>query len=774
VIKSLAFYHQTVIELITMNDYEEFIESKSKVVSHSGIHVESSDINPMLFPFQRDIVKWALGRGKAALFEDCGLGKSFQQLEWARHIPGPVLILAPLAVASQTIAEGRKFHIELAYARNQIEVGGHITITNYEHLDKFDASYFAGVVLDESSILKNFTGKMRNAILDAFEDTPYKLACTATPSPNDYEELGNHSEFINVMSRTNMLAKYFINDANNTGTWRIKGHAVGPFWDWVASWAVGIGKPSDIGHDDTGYILPALTMKELKVEGSYKKDFELIPTGATSATELYKSLRMTTIPRSELAAQMVNESTESWIIWCNTNDESAALAKLIPDAVEVKGADSIEVKETRISDFVNGRARVIISKPSITGLGLNFQHCHKVIFVSITYSYEDIYQAIRRAWRFGQKHPVDVYIITADNIEGVVDSIKAKKAAHESMMREMVSSMTKTQTENLRGRTLKHETNETETIDTADYTAHNNDCIEAIKGIPDNSIHYSLFSPPFASLFTYSDSARDMGNCENQDEFLVHFKFLVSELYRVTMPGRLLSFHCMNLTTTKWKDGHIGLIDFRGNLIRMFQDAGFIYHSEVCIWKDPLVQATRTKALTLAHKQISKDAAMCGQGLPDYLVTMRKPGDNPEPVAHGRGFEFYVGERESPNPGNKQDDPRINKYSHQVWQRYASPVWFDIRQTRVLNASIAREDKDEKHMCPLQLDVIERAIHLWTNEGDTVLSPFMGIGSEGVGALQLDRKFIGIELKTAYFKQAIKNLNDARKQVSLFDTPEAE
>jgi len=292
------------------------------------------------------------------------------------------------------------------------------------------------------------------------------------------------------------------------------------------------------------------------------------------------------------------------------------------------------------------------------------------------------------------------------------------------------------------------------------WAMYHGDCIEVVKGIPDNSIHYSVFSPPFASLFTYSDSVRDMGNCKGQVDFAEHFKFLMPELFRVIMPGRLLSFHCMNLPATLGHDGYIGIKDFRGDLIRAFQSAGFIFHSEVCIWKDPLVQATRTKQLMLAHKQISKDSSRCGQGLPDYIVTMRKPGENPEPISHGRGFEVYHGEKDEP-AAPKTDNPRTNKYSHKVWQRYASPVWFDINQTNTLNVVMARSQDDERHICPLQLDTISRCLELWSNPGDTVLSPFAGIGSEGYQSIFMGRNFIGVELKKTYFDCAVKNMKKA-------------
>jgi hypothetical protein len=293
------------------------------------------------------------------------------------------------------------------------------------------------------------------------------------------------------------------------------------------------------------------------------------------------------------------------------------------------------------------------------------------------------------------------------------------------------------------------------------------DAVEVLRGLPDASVHYSIFSPPFDSLYVYSDSPRDMGNCRTRDEFLAHFRFLPPELYRIMKPGRLLSFHCMLLPTSKVRDGVLGLYDFRGALIREFVDCGWIHHSEVVIWKDPVTAMQRTKALGLLHKQIVKDSARSRQGIPDYLITMYKPGVNEEPVTGC--FDRYLGEDPEPVAPYTRDGDNRNPYSIAVWQRYASPVWMDINPSDTLQYRSAREQKDEKHICPLQLTVIRRALELWTNPGDVVLSPFAGIGSEGVVALQERRRFIGIELKGSYTKQAAANLANAEAgQAPLF------
>lgn len=306
-----------------------------------------------------------------------------------------------------------------------------------------------------------------------------------------------------------------------------------------------------------------------------------------------------------------------------------------------------------------------------------------------------------------------------------------------------------------------------------DFALYNGDCVEVARGLPDNSIHYSIFSPPFSSLYTYSNSDRDMGNCRNDAEFFEHFKFLIHELFRVTIPGRLVSFHCMDIPAMKSRDGYIGIKDFPSQLRQAFEDEGFIWHSRVTIWKDPLVEATRTKALGLMHKQLVKDSSMCRQGLPDYLLTMRKPGDNPEPINHPDGMVRFYGENEPVAPKREPtlSDSRQHKdiamtekdpvYSHQVWRKYASPVWMDIRQSNTLQYRSAREEKDERHICPLQLDVIARSVELWSNPDDIVFSPFAGIGSEGYQAIKMGRRFVGVELKESYFKIAANNLKMA-------------
>lgn len=723
-----------------MTNYHAFLESKRFSVTPSGMTVD--DIHPALFPFQKGIVRWALRMGKACIFADCGLGKSIMQLEWAKHI-GNVLILAPLAVAPQLAREAEKIGLDARVCRSREDVRPGVNITNYEMLHHFDADDFDGVVLDESSILKSYDGTTRTEIITAFRNVPYRLACTATPAPNDHMELGNHAEFLGVMTRTEMLSTFFVHDGGETQKWRIKGHAEDKFWEWVASWAVVLRRPSDLGYDDNGFVLPPMTIHEEIIQSGKASEGMLFPMEAQSLQERRQARRASLDARVQRCAEIVNSTDRPFLVWCDLNDESDILTKSIPGAVEVKGSDTPEHKTSALLGFAEGKIRVLVSKPSIAGFGMNFQVCSDMVFAGLSDSYEQFYQATRRCWRFGQKNPVQVHTIVGSQETAILSNIKRKQQDLEKLQEGMVAHTHKIVEEHIKS-TRRDDVGYKENVATGDrWELRLGDCVEAVKTIPDDSIHYMIFSPPFASLYTYTNSERDMGNCRNHGEFYEHFRFLVGELMRITMPGRLLSFHCMNLPTSKVRDGVIGITDFRGKLIEMFVDAGWIYHSEVCIWKDPVTAMQRTKALGLLHKQIRKDSAMCRQGIPDYLVTMRKPGDNPEAVAHTRE-EFPVS----------------------LWQRYASPVWMDINPSRTLQKTAAREHRDEKHICPLQLDVIDRAIELWTNPGDTVFSPFAGIGSEGHSALMMGRRFLGVELKDSYFRQAVINLTNAASRQS--------
>lgn len=402
-----------------------------------------------MFPYQRDVTEFLLGVGGGAAFLDTGLGKSLVALEWARivaeHTNKPVLMLAPLAVAPQHVREAQKFgYADARVVRSQDDVGQGINVTNYAKIDHFDAAAFGGVVLDESSVIKNFTGQTTRKMMAMWQDTPFRLACTATPAPNDHMELGQHSQFLGAMASNEMLTRWFIADQTNMGRYRLKGHAVKPFWSWVASWARCISKPSDLGYSDDGFQLPPLETfrHEIRADVSIDAGDMLFRIPDTSATAIHKEKRLTANARAEaIAAQVNSENGEPWVVWCDTDYEADALMARIPDAVEVRGSMTDKIKEERLVGFSEGNIRVIVSKPSIAGFGLNWQHCARMAFVGLSFSYEAYYQAVRRCYRFGQKRPVHVHIALADTERAIWDTINRKSGDHEQMKIEMYAAM---------------------------------------------------------------------------------------------------------------------------------------------------------------------------------------------------------------------------------------------------------------------------------------------------------------------------------------------
>ena len=425
-----------------MTTYSDFLGKKTWDAVDSGFIAEN--INPMMYPFQQACVKWACKRGKAALFEDTGLGKTVQEAEFARlvhdHTRGDVLILAPLCVAQQTVGEAEKFGIDVNYCRNASQLRAGVNITNYEMIEHFESAEFAGIVLDESSILKSQTSKIRQYITDRFQTTPYRLSCTATPSPNDYMELGNQSEFLGIMKASEMLSMFFTHDGGETSKWRLKGHGKQRFWEWLATWAICIKKPSDIGFDDANYNLPPLNIIDHVVESSSSFD-DLLPGVATTLTERRQAKKESMRERIKLAADIANNSDEGFIIWCHLNDESTALSESIPDAVEVTGSMSPGAKEKNIISFTVGESRAIVSKPSIAGFGMNWQHCRNQIFAGINDSWEEFYQAIRRSYRFGQHHEVNIHVITSSAEAAVLENIRRKQEQADDMSAQMIEHM---------------------------------------------------------------------------------------------------------------------------------------------------------------------------------------------------------------------------------------------------------------------------------------------------------------------------------------------
>jgi len=729
--------------------YQELLEAKKTKRIESGFDIEESDLNPKLFDFQRYCVKRMVKEGRGAVFAGCGNGKTLISLEWAtkvaEHEGKPILILAPLSVSRQTIKEGAKFGYKVDLYRDMDEATT-IAITNYEQIENVDITRFVGVVLDESSILKNFTGYYRNLLTDKFKGMPYKLCCTATPSPNDLNEIGNHSEFLEILDSQDMRSKWFVRE-EGMNNYRLKGHAKGDFYGWIASWAIMFENPADIGFVETGKLfkLPELTVTDHLIE-TKPEDGLLFSTGIVNATNFNNELRKTMNERLELAAKIARESSGQVLIWIKQNQEGDILGKLIPEAVEVRGSDSDADKEQRLLDFAEGKFRILISKAKICGYGMNFQNCGTQIFASPDFSFEDYYQQVRRSYRFGRKGNVNIHLIITDTMTNARAIVEKKQQAFEEMVREMNRNVN----ENRYGLLDHYEYREYKDDDV--FLMKGDTTIE-IKRIPDNSVDLIIYSPPFSSLFTYSNYINDMGNNESYEEFFKQYAFLLKELYRILKPGRLMCCHTKDLGVYKNSSGYTGMYDFTGEHTRAVLAEGFKLHSKVTIWTDPVLEMQRTKTQRLLYKQVTSDSSKTGIGMAEYITIFKKWD------------------------GNEEDwEPIVNlnrdNFPLETWQKWASPVWMDIKRTDVLTASEGTAMGDEKHICPLQLGVIERLVNLWSNEGETVFTPFLGIGSEVYEAVRNNRKGIGCELKDSYFDTAIKNVKIAESkkyQRTLFD-----
>lgn len=767
-------------------NYDELLDLKKIKIVHTGFDIIESQLNPLLFDFQKYCTRLAIRAGRFALFEDCGLGKTFQGCEWlskvTTHTEKPGLCLAPLAVVDQTIIEAERFGYIFNYqSRNS---NNKLQITNYEQLDNVNPDDYSSIWLDESSILKNLTGAIRNKIIKGFEQTPFKLCTTATPSPNDPMELGNHSEFLNVLSYNEMLAMYFTHDGSDTSKWKLKGHAKDRFYEWVNTWAIMLSNPADIGFSAKGYDLSKLNFIEKQIKTEQRNNGQLYNGVAVSATNINAEFKLTLVKRLDEVQSIVNQSDENFVIWIKQIDEGVELKKLLPSAIEVKGSDTPEYKKAKLLGFAKDEFKILITKTKIASFGLNYQNCHNTVFAALDFGFEAVYQGIRRFLRFGQKYDVNAYLITTDTMQNVIASINKKIKSHIEMQKGMTKAHLKTmETEKGIIKSSKREVYKGQ-----NFEVERGDCVKLIKNIKNDSVGFSMFSPPFPELYVYSSENEDMGNNKNWEDFIPAFEFMVSDLYYKMQAGRNVAVHCQDLPIQKGKEGFIGLRDFSGmildsfcgkskalqtelqylqNLInfiyhskepipaiiiqktkeieeRILQTGDFIYHSKVTLWKNPVIEMTRTHALGLLHAQIKKDAGMSRVGLPDYLMVFRKPGEHLNPVIH-----------------QDKDTNGPNFMNVDMWQKIASPVWMDIDFGNTLNARGSKDHEDEKHICPLSLDTIERATLLWSNPGDTCYTPFGGIGSEPFKWLQMGRKSIAHELKQTYFNVNVKNCKNA-------------
>jgi DNA modification methylase/superfamily II DNA or RNA helicase len=740
-------------------DYLEFLESKVQKIKTIGKFTSISDINDMLFPFQKDVVRWAVKKGRAAVFLDTGLGKTYVQLEWARLIGEKTLILAPLSVARQTSKMAGDISMIVPYVRKQDDVTERVSITNYEMIDQFDMSQFGAVVIDESSILKAIDGKTKTKLTDLCSNIPYRLCCTATPAPNDYTEIGNHVEFLGVCKAVEMLAMFFVNankehtftvdskiyrkkGSNKNGTeWRLKHHAEQVFFKWMATWSISLTKPSDLGYDDNGFTLPPLTITPHFVKSDYIPVDQLMFTHIGGIKNSAEIRRKTIAARLDLLKTIIKDDDEQWIIWCGLSAESNKVYREFADkgAIEVIGADSPEHKADAFEGFQDGKYRILITKPRIGGFGMNFQNAHKMVFFGLNYSWEQYYQAVRREWRYMQTSPVDVHIIMSDVETEIYENVMRKDALAKVMRAKLIEQITNYEKGELAMSVIEDWGYDTDIVVGKWFTAMLGDSSERINELDENSVDLSVYSPPFADLYTYTDTERDLGNCRNWDEFFSHYKYIIKSVLRVTKPGRLTCVHVSDIPAMAGRDGYIGVRDFPGAVIQAYEAEGWIFTGRAFVQKNPQAQAIRTKAKALLFVQMRKDSADSRPALIDQVLLFKKPGDNDVPI--------------TPVANGEMDN--------ETWIEWAHGIWLGISESDTLQYSTARGKDDEKHICPLQIGTIERCIKLYSNPGETVLTPFGGIGSEGYTAVKFGRKAILCELKPEYFNVLVKNMKNA-------------
>ena len=740
------------------NKYQMFLNSKKTKHQFHGILIEDSQIHSKLYPFQRDIVKWACHKGCAAIFLDTGLGKTFIQLEWARLLEKRALIIAPLSVTRQTIREGKKIDISIKYIRNMDEITNDylIYICNYEMINRIDFSQFGTIVLDESSILKSVGGVIRKLLTLKCENIEYRLCCTATPAPNDQSEIGNHAEFLGICKSVEMLAMFFIHankqdereyedgtiirrkHSNKEGQeWRLKNHARGPFYEWMASWAIAMTRPSELGYSDEGYILPPLNIKLILVKSNYTPDGELFHSKLRGIQDRTKVRRSTINERLSIAVDLINTDPGQWIVWGGLQAETTALVDAIDGSREVKGGDPTERKIQYLEDFQDGKYQVLISKSKICGHGMNFQNSHNAIFFGLSDSWEAYYQSIRRQWRYGQESPVNIYIVISEAEQEVYENVMRKERVAKIMVAELLRNISiyERRELHLNGNNETKKEVYLEPIRGNNFTAIHGDSCKELPKIAENSIDLSVYSPPFADLYTYTNSERDLGNSKDWDEFFTHYGFIIREVLRITKRGRLSCVHTSDIPALAVKDGYIGMKDFPGEVIRAHTSAGWTFAGRAFVQKNPQAQAIRTHSKGLLFAQLRRDAADIRPAIIDQVLIFQKDGDNQIPIEPVKNQEM----------------------DNETWINWAHGIWFGISESDVLKYSSARDRDDEKHICPLQLGTIERCIKLYSNPGDTVLIPFMGIGSEIYQAIRFGRKGIGIELKESYFGIAVEN-----------------
>lgn len=794
--KSNEMFHDINNELIDCSDlsltsYEKFINSKLSTnyvvkgrviktqIYQNDINVDDIETENHLFDYQRFIVKTALKKMRYAVFADCGLGKTAIFLSWARHLgkhtTKKILIVSPLSVIKQTISEEEKFYgestIENLHKKSLSEwlcddSRSRIGIINYDafHETKDINNRLFGIILDESSILKNATGATSTALINTFRGVPYKLCCTATPAPNDREEYASHSTFLGyTRSNREFLAKYFVNRENG---WDIKPHSLQHFYRELSEWSIFLRSPDAYGFDSNVKDIPEPTIDVIPIAWTDQQR-KLFKTNAFSGhpdellakkhyfLRLSKGIHYENAKTAYVENEKINvikklifeHPKEKVIVWCIYNEEEKMLHDMLYAAgiktVVISGDSDEEQRYEKLKEYQNNpELNVLITKSKILGFGINLQQSSVHIFSGMSDSYEQFYQAIRRSYRYGQKRQLHVYIPVTDAEQTILDNVLSKKNLIEIDAKNQEGCFIS----NLKDDVARYKNvggnpkmtkmvQQTDRYEDDNCTLIRDDSIVALESIKDNSVDLSVFSPPFASLFTYSGEIQDMGNNrDSMDEFKLHYEFFLNRLFRVTKPGRIVCCHLSQLATFKSLEGFVGTKDFRGDIIDLFEKAGFIFFGEWCIKKNPQMQAIKEKVRSLSFAQLERNRLGSRAGFNDYIVVFKKPGETSDTV-------------------DSKDGP-----TREEWINWACGVWGDINESDTLNTRSAKSEDDVKHICPLNMEVVRRCIRMYSNKGDTILDPFNGIGTTIVTAISLGRKGIGIELKQEYFDESVHNV----------------
>lgn len=829
-------------------DYQDFLRSKMPPVVMDGF-VPESDCPDWFLPHQVDCVQWAIRKGRAALFESFGLGKTVQQLQickWIHeHTGGKVLIIAPLGVRQEfTRNDGPRMGMVVKYCRTDAEVAEADTpfiITNYERVrdGDIDPKQFAGATLDEASCLRSYGTKTTQQFAMLFRKVPFRFVATATPSPNEFIELINYADFLGVMDRGQAMTRFFQRDSKKAGNLQLYPHEEQRFWLWVASWAVFVNSPSDLGYDDAGYDMPEMQVHWHEVEGDQGKPGAFVdsfgqpllfekPGGGIK--HVSKQRRKTADTRIAKAVQIVDQSPDDhWIIWHYLESERHEIQKAFPDSRAVFGTQELEVREEIVGDFADGRLQILSSKPQLLGSGCNFQrHCNKAIFIGPTDKFNDFIQAVHRIHRFMQKKTVEIHIVYADTQYDTKMIMEQKWRRHDELATQMRAIIRE---HGLSGEALKmkfergmgvprHE------VSGQTYRAINNDCVSELTSWPDDCVDEIVTSIPFSDHYEYSPNYNDFGHNQGDDGFFKQFDFLVPQLYRVLKPGRVAAIHTKDRIQYGTMTGHAmySVNEFSDKTVAAFRKGGFVYMGRIVIDTDVVRENAQT--YRLGHTENGKDSTKMGCGSTEFVLLFRKwepsmspnqTASGPEPVTKDKAeysrsrWQIHASGIWR-SDGNELVQPKMlagmgTSDIYHWWRRYAKEnnynyhdhvaftesveqhghlpasmmlfapvsnnpdIWTDIVRIKTLNTELSRKTT-ENHVCPLQLDVIERLIERYSNPGDVILDPFGGVHSTPYVAIKMKRKGWGIELNPDYWKFGVSFCERAERELTsptLFD-----